>query len=273
MAVQYRGAAPFPHIHLPEFLPLDVARALAREFPGREEHPWVHNTHYNEHKLTSCRREAFPALIGRLVDEFNAPPFVRWLSMLTGIEGLLADPRLTGGGMHRSEHGGFLNVHTDFAAHHYQHDWRRQVNLLLFLSEPWDDAWGGALELWDKHVTQCVVRVPPRLNHAVVFTTSEESFHGHPEPLVAPAGIARKSIALYYYTQEAADMRPRFTYYRGRPNDGLRAIPIYLDRRAVALYSQLKRRFGLSDDLISRLLPRVFGRRVRGSATRESNER
>src|SRR5262249_25503622 len=34
----------------------------------------------------------------------------------------------------------------------------------------------------------------------VVFSTTKESLHGHPVPLATPPGVARKSIALYYYT-------------------------------------------------------------------------
>ena len=34
----------------------------------------------------------------------------------------------------------------------------------------------------------------------VIFTTSNVSFHGHPDPLQTPEDVTRKSIALYYYT-------------------------------------------------------------------------
>jgi hypothetical protein len=33
-----------------------------------------------------------------------------------------------------------------------------------------------------------------------IFTTTNSSFHGHPEPLLCPEGVSRKSIALYYYS-------------------------------------------------------------------------
>jgi hypothetical protein len=38
------------------------------------------------------------------------------------------------------------------------------------------------------------------MNRIVIFTTSNVSFHGHPDPLQTPHDVTRKSIALYYYT-------------------------------------------------------------------------
>jgi hypothetical protein len=42
--------------------------------------------------------------------------------------------------------------------------------------------------------------VAPVFNRAVIFSTVKEALHGHPAPLNAPHGVARRSLALYYYT-------------------------------------------------------------------------
>jgi len=57
-----------------------------------------------------------------------------------------------------------------------------------------------------------------------VFSTTDFSFHGHPEPLTCPERWSRKSIALYYYTNgrpasEASD--PHSTLYQRRPGEGV----------------------------------------------------
>jgi hypothetical protein len=39
----------------------------------------------------------------------------------------------------------------------------------------------------------------------VIFTTTDDSFHGHPDPLNCPDSMSRKSLALYYYTQGRPD--------------------------------------------------------------------
>ena len=42
--------------------------------------------------------------------------------------------------------------------------------------------------------------VAPLFNRTVIFSTVKEALHGHPTPLNTPPGVARRSLALYYYT-------------------------------------------------------------------------
>jgi hypothetical protein len=43
-------------------------------------------------------------------------------------------------------------------------------------------------------------RIEPVFNRMVVFSTTEHSYHGHPEPLACPEDRSRRSMALYYYS-------------------------------------------------------------------------
>jgi hypothetical protein len=139
--------------------------------------------------------------------------------------------------------------------HHYHQNWRRRCNLILYLNEGWEPEWGGALELWDAEMKNCVSKVPPLLNHAVIFNTGEISFHGYPDPITCSPEETRKSVALYYYTvEENARHAARSTTYHARPGDGARGILIWLDTKAIHLYSLVKKRLGLSDDFASRVL-------------------
>jgi 2OG-Fe(II) oxygenase superfamily len=256
LAKRYRGNRPFPHIHLEGFLDSGAAHALAKEFPRPDSNAWIQYKHQNENKMGLPKRELFPGRIGRVVDELNSPEFVAWLSELTGIEGLVADDTLEGGGLHQSARGGFLNVHADFTMHHHHKNWRRRINLIVYLNEDWQEQWGGAIELWDRDMKRCVAKVPPLLNHALIFNTDETSFHGFPDRLACPDGTSRKSLALYYYTPERnGGGHGKSTNYRARPGDGpVRSALIWADKQAVHLYSRVKETFGLSDDFASRLL-------------------
>jgi hypothetical protein len=195
-----------------------------------------------------------------LTDELNAPEFVAWISELTGIPNLMADPMLEGGGLHQSGPGGYLNVHTDFSMHHFHLNWRRRVNLILYLNPGWQEQWGGALELWEKtpegKMARCAVKYSPLLNHALIFTTDERSLHGFPDPLTCPEGQSRKSLALYYYTVEQGQKtEARSTDYFARPQDGwAKSAMIWLDKKAVDFYSRAKARFGFSDAFASKVL-------------------
>lgn len=253
---QFRENEPYPHLYFHEFLEPDVARSMANEFPGLETDAWTRYKHRNENKVGLAKRSLFPPLLGDVVDELNSSEFVEWLSQVTGIPDLLADPGLEGGGLHQSGPGGFLNIHTDFNTHHYNKNWRRRVNLILYLNPNWHEDWGGAIELWDREVKNCVVKIPPLFNDALIFQTDGISYHGFPEPLRCPPGQSRKSVALYYYTLESdADVEVRSTNYRARPNDTLfDSMLIWLDKVAVDLYSRAKARFGFSDEFASKIL-------------------
>jgi hypothetical protein len=97
----------------------------------------------------------------------------------------------------------------------------------------------------------------------LVFTTSADSFHGHPDGLTCPPDVARRSLAMYYFTEEEAPVR-RSTNYRARPEEGtLRKVTIAADRGAVDLYDRVKRRLGVSDELAHRFLGTVSKLRKR----------
>jgi hypothetical protein len=256
----YAAAEPFPHIVLDDFVPTATAQRALEEFPPISA-DWIHYVHANERKFGRTERAALSPFLGGLIDELNSPAFVDFLMQLTGIDQLIPDPALEGGGLHQSKRGGFLNIHADFTVHPHRRNWRRRVNLLLYLNPAWDDAYGGHLELWDRDMRHCVRKVAPLFNRCVIFNTDADSYHGHPDPLQCPEGVTRKSIALYYFTDE---VRPwvRSTDYRPRPGDGLKGLWIYLDKMTLRQYDRVKRTFGLSDRFASDFL-RFFTRSER----------
>ena len=265
LASQYRENTPCPHILLEDFLNSGIAAKMAGEFPLSASAAWTQYKHANENKLGMPKRELFPATLGAVTDELNSPEFVAWVSELTGIPNLMADPMLEGGGLHQSGPGGYLNVHTDFSMHHFHTHWHRRVNLILYLNPGWQEEWGGSIELWERSLSRksgqgkmsrCAAKYSPLLNHALIFTTDERSLHGFPDPLTCPEGQSRKSLALYYYTLEGdRKITGHSTDYFARPQDGLgKSAMIWLDKKAVDLYSRAKARFGFSDEFASKVL-------------------
>ena len=95
--------------------------------------------------------------------------------------------------------GGVLKVHTDFNRHpNLSLD--RRINVLIYLNKNWKEEYGGHLELWDKDMTKCIKKIAPTFNTMVIFSTTDFSNHGHPDPLNCPNERSRKSIALYYFS-------------------------------------------------------------------------
>lgn len=215
----YRGADPFPHVVLDDFLRTDAAVALASAIPAADSGlPWDRYAAEGfEMKLASSREDVLPETVCRALHELNAGPMLRFLEALTGIDHLLPDPHLLGGGVHLVGRGGHLGVHADFNWHPGLQAHRR-INLLLYFNDHWDPAWGGDLELWSTDAARRVESIAPLFNRAVIFTTRSDTFHGHPAPLATPEGVWRRSIAMYYYTTtrpEAEIREPHNTRYKG----------------------------------------------------------
>jgi len=263
----YQSSGPFPHIQLDDFLDHDAALNASDAFPAVEDAGWIHYVHLNEKKHGLNKRDLLPEYLSTVIDELNSPEFCRFLSELTGIPNLLPDDSLEGGGLHQSKRGGFLNVHADFTVHPHQSRWRRRVNLLIYLNPDWKPEYRGELELWERDMSRCSRRILPLLNRAVIFNTDEDSYHGLPDPIQCPDGMTRKSIALYYFTEEAAPPKRVWTNYRSRPTDGFKSALIWLDKRLVWTYSTIKSRLGLDDEFVSRVLNFLSGGKQKQTTT------
>lgn len=224
LADDYRTAKPFPHAVMDDFLDKRVLRRIAAEFPGREG-----RTHFDRpqerFKYQFDPNTVDSGVIRNLLAELNGEPFLAFLSAMTGIADLIPDPYYAGAGLHETLAGGHLSVHADFNVHGGMKVERR-LNLLIYLNDEWDPAWGGELELWDKGMRRAAVSVPPVLGRAVVFNTTLQNFHGQPDPLRCPPDRSRRSIATYYYTAlagAAADQPKRMTTFQQRPGSGDRS--------------------------------------------------
>jgi len=249
----YQSDQPFPHIVLDNFLESHAAQKAMEAFPAVKDEGWIHYVHVNEKKHGLNKMELLPAYIQTVIQELNSKKFVELLSELTGIDNLLADNSLEGGGLHQSQRNGFLNIHADFTVHPHKRNLRRRVNLLIYLNKDWQDSYNGHLELWSRDMKQCVQKISPVFNRCVIFNTDEDSYHGLPEPILCPEDETRKSIALYYFTEETKPLK-RATNYRARPGDGAKGILIYLDKQLIAIYNRLKGWLGINDDFASKVL-------------------
>jgi len=259
-AKSYSTATPFPHIVLDGMIKSDAINRAMRDFPEVDGPHWTNYLHVNQHKFGNIHYNTWPSSLQLLADGLMSKDFIAYLELLTGIKGLLPDPLFDGGGLHRSERGGYLNVHADYSKHHTHADWRRRVNVILYLNDKWDDAWGGHLELWSTDMKHSVKSIAPRANRMLIFDTTSTAYHGHPEALNCPPEVARKTLALYYFTAGDSS-KPKSTHYRARPGDGTKRVAIYLDVKALRLYDILKRRFRISDKTASQILARVKRRR------------
>ena len=220
----FDGARPYPHIALDDLWPDEHLRSVVAEFPD----VWGDSRNdvgIQVKKRTNWQSEddVGPATL-ELIQTLNSGKFLRLLSKLTEIEGLIPDPYLTGGGLNLSERGGQLAIHVDGTYHDYMRLHRR-VNVIVYLNEEWREEWGGHYEAWeaDEHAHRPghrVTNIAPKWNRTVIFPTNDFTWHGHPHPLACPEGMGRKSLILYYYTAE----RPAWERWHGDTDNHHRAV-------------------------------------------------
>ena len=223
---QYAAASPFPHIVFDDFLPEEALDQVLAEFP-RPDQDWFAFDSPLERKLASKDDSVIGPATRGLLWALNSPVFVEFLERLTGIEPLVPDAHFEGGGLHQIVPGGHLKVHADFNQHPRTH-LERRLNVLLYLNRDWKGEYGGALELWNRDMTQSEARILPHFNRCVVFSTTSTSYHGHPDPLTCPEGETRKSIALYYYTKDRPPEEETDTHntlFQARPGEELPPVP------------------------------------------------
>lgn len=222
----YAAAKPFPHLVIDNFFDPQALDQVLSEWPQPETDgiDSYHDGTYTKLKYASNFRTKYGPYTRFLLTRLGEPLFLEALEAVTGILGLVPDPYWLGGGLHFTLSGGKLAIHADFNKH-FKFNLDRRLNLLVYLNRGWTEQNQGWLELWDREMKACVRRILPVFNRTVLFSTTDLSFHGQPEPIQGPPGLVRKSIALYYYTNgrpraEVANRDPSATLWQQRPGVG-----------------------------------------------------
>jgi len=198
----YRGARPYPHAVFDGFLGEARARELFQAFPGPEHPGWLRRDYAEQSaRLNQLQRSGFEGVDGRIrhfLAELSGMAFLDFLGALTGIEGLIPDPHFRGAGLALTLPGGHLGLHADFNRDRTRH-LLRKITVLYYLGEAWEEAWGGALELWNEARTRCERAYFPVLDRLIVMAHGDTYWHGHPAPLACPEGRHRATVQAYYY--------------------------------------------------------------------------
>jgi hypothetical protein len=234
---QYMKNEPFPNIYIDNFFDQDFLQKVLDEFPDLTKIADYKFQDINQGKLATKGEYKLGSNAKEFIRFLNSQPFLDFLSEMTGIENLLPDPTLAGGGYHEIKPGGFLKVHADFNKHPiYKLD--RRVNLLVYLNKDWKDEYGGHFELWSEDMSKCEKKILPLFNRIALFSTTSKSYHGHPDKLTCPEDRSRKSIALYYYTNGRPDhevqefLEDHSTIFKARQGkDDVEITESYLNNR------------------------------------------
>ncbi|MHB8744678.1 MAG: 2OG-Fe(II) oxygenase [Sulfuricaulis sp.] len=205
LATQFQCRDPFRHVVIDDFLAPDFCAQLLAEFPPFERGNACNEAGELGNKSTVEKIRGLGSTYAELDDHIQTRAFLDLIGRITGIPHLLYDPWYFGGGTHENRHGQDLDAHVDFNRHPIER-WHRRLNLIVYLNREWDAAWGGALDLHSdpRAADDAITSIEPRYNRAVIFETTEWSWHGF-RRIDLPEGkreLSRRSIALYFYTTD-----------------------------------------------------------------------
>ncbi|TWT11644.1 2OG-Fe(II) oxygenase [Reyranella sp. CPCC 100927] len=201
---RFRQAQPFKHLVFEGLFEPRLLERIHDEFEFVSRADWERYDNRNERKLGTKPSARLGPAAQLYFDTIYSKRFVDFLGRISGIDGLITDPMLYGGGLHKIPTGGKFAPHVDFNKHPVTRLDNRLV-FLTYLNKDWKPEYGGALQLWDVDSDRCTVEVVPEFGRSILFYQSSRSIHGHPDPVRAPNGRARRSAAAYFYSNGRGD--------------------------------------------------------------------
>jgi 2OG-Fe(II) oxygenase superfamily len=200
----FRHNTPFPHLVVEGLFSPVLLELMYEDFDLLKKDDFLVNRNMNEKKLGTRPFSRLGHACELYYSTVNSARFINFLAGISGIDGLITDPGLSGGGLHQIPTGGKFSVHLDFNKHEVTKLENRLI-FITYLNKDWLPAYGGALELWNAEEEKCEVEVLPVFGRSVLFAHSSKSLHGHPTPVEAPNRRPRRSAATYYYSNGRSD--------------------------------------------------------------------
>ena len=220
---------PYEHVVIDNFFDEKYLSTLISEFPSINDSTKSWHIYHNPiEKKYALNKFDTVATYNLLFQKLQTKEFVNIISQITSITNLENDPLLHGAGIHYHPNGGKLDVHLDYSIHPISGKERR-VNLIIYLNKEWKEEYNGDLQLWDDNFQGAVKKYYPVYNRAVLFRTSDISYHGLPHPIKCPDNTGRKSLAIYYVSEQRENATKRYkAEYRPLPdqiiNDQLKQL-------------------------------------------------
>jgi hypothetical protein len=197
LRASFNQASPAPLIVLDQFLPENIAHNLSQEIDSIDIDSCKKFTR-NGSYMEECNDITVMPEGLHVINELHSQTGLKWLTELTGIPYLIPDPYLIGAGYSKSFRGDGLKNHIDF-------NWNdslklyRALTLIIYLSEDWEEEWGGHLEFSKFDNETLINKINIKWNRAVIWKHHETCFHGYPTPITCPDDQSRKTLRLFFY--------------------------------------------------------------------------
>jgi Rps23 Pro-64 3,4-dihydroxylase Tpa1-like proline 4-hydroxylase len=246
------NTTPFPYIIIPEFINTETYSKIKSTFPSKPDEKWWKYENPLEVKYALDNLELMDPVISNVFYSLSHENTIDKFKQIFNIPDLEYDPYCHGAGIHMHPRYGRLNMHLDYEIHPVSNKQRR-LNIILYLNDDWNPEWNGDTQLWNSTVSECIVKSYPKGNTAIVFVTTEQSWHGVPETILCPNDTYRKTLAFYYVSDLKNDKN---VDKKGADENGFRTKAVFVkrpsdpcDERMEKLYAIRPHRLITSEDM------------------------
>jgi hypothetical protein len=217
---------PFEHIIINNFIEEQYYNELDGVLPKTPSNEWWKYENPIEVKYALDKFEHMDPMVQNIFNALSHKKLINKFESIFNIKNLEYDPHCHGAGLHMHPRYGRLNIHLDYEKHPITEKQRR-LNVILYLNDQWDTEWNGDTQLWNNDMTECIVKSYPKKNTAIIFITTEQSWHGLPEVIKCPNDVYRRTLAYYYVSnlENTTDSNKK-----GSDSNGYRHKAIFVKR-------------------------------------------
>jgi Rps23 Pro-64 3,4-dihydroxylase Tpa1-like proline 4-hydroxylase len=212
LAINFQSAEPFPLVVIDDFADRTKLEKMMTTFPipGQKKINKSRDYIFAKNKYEKANFRDISDECSEIYQDLISPRFQKSLCAITK-QDVFVDPEFHGGGIHQGGKGSFLDMHVDFNYHPLNKNWFRNLNILLYLNQNWQQEYKGKLKLRNLKTGKST-EIEPLFNRCVIMFTRDYTLHGY-DSIAFPEGQYRRSIASYAYSLENNPQEQRSTVW------------------------------------------------------------
>lgn len=213
--------SPYTVWAIDDFLDKEVIDSISNNWLDPEHSAW--NTAHSKVKGQQnvleqgmkgvSKLELMPKAIAEVIAHLHSKVFTDQIGELLEIENLVPDKAMRWSGMRTMMPGSFQLIHSD-ARKSPESGLRKELTVLVYTQPNYNiEKNTGHLEIWDDNMKECIHRIAPKYNSAIIFRNSDTSYHGVPN-----VNFERRAFTFSILKNAISSNRVKALFV-ARPND------------------------------------------------------